>query len=182
MTSPGVAAALVAEHVAAQPATLGSGKLICIDGPSGSGKTTLTERILRLVPATVVHADQLCPGWDGLPAVPSILTALLRPLAEGRTGHYREWDWIRDRLGESVRVEPAPLLVIEGLGAGARSLAPWTTTLVWLDADLETRRTRAFERDGEYFKDQWAPWALAEGTYFAAESVRERADLCFRTG
>jgi energy-coupling factor transporter ATP-binding protein EcfA2 len=176
-----VAAALVAEHVAQQPATLGSGKLICIDGPSGSGKTTLTERILRLVPATVVHADQLCPGWDGLPAVPSILTALLRPLAEGRTGHYREWDWIRDRLAETVAVEPAPVLIVEGLGTGARALADWTTTLVWMDAEVSARRTRAFERDGEYFRDQWAPWAAAEAAYFAAEGVQERADLSFRT-
>ncbi|MFL6024745.1 MAG: 4-amino-4-deoxy-L-arabinose transferase [Marmoricola sp.] len=182
MTPPGAAAAQVAQHLAAQPATLGAGKLVCIDGPSGSGKTTLAERLIRLTPAPVLHTDLLCPGWDGLPAVPSILGTLLASLAEGRPGHYREWDWIRDRLAETVTVEPGPLLIVEGLGAGARSLAGWTTTLVWMDAEVNRRQERAFERDGEYFRDQWAPWALAEQTYFAENQVAERADLAFRTG
>ncbi|WP_246004880.1 4-amino-4-deoxy-L-arabinose transferase [Nocardioides marmorisolisilvae] len=182
MTAPSLAAAQVAEHVNSRPATLGAGKLICIDGPSGSGKTTLADRLVRLVPATVVHTDQLCPGWDGLPAVPAILSTLLTPLAEGRTGRFREWDWIRDRLAETVEVDPAPVLLIEGLGAGARSIAGWTTTLVWVDAEVGQRRTRAFERDGDYFRDQWAGWAAAEDAYFSAEQVRERADLSFRTG
>jgi len=182
VTTPGVASAQIAAHLADRPATLGAGKLVCIDGPSGSGKTTLAERLVRLAPATVLHTDQLCPGWHGLPAVPAILTSLLEALAEGRPGRYREWDWIRDRLGGTVEVAPAELLVIEGLGAGARALAPWTTTLVWLDADVEARKVRAFERDGDYFRDQWAPWARAEQTYFAAESIDERADLSFRTG
>ena len=182
MTPPGAAAALVAEHLAGQPPTLGAGRLVCIDGPSGSGKTTLADRLVRIAPATVLHTDQLCPGWNGLPAVPAILSTVLAEVAQGRTGRYREWDWIRDRLAGTVEVEPAPLLVIEGLGAGARSLAGWTSTLVWMDADPDERRTRAFERDGDYFRDQWAGWAAAEDAYFAAESVRERADLTFRTG
>ena len=182
MTSPGAAAALVREHATGQPPTLGSGRLICIDGPSGSGKTTLAEELVRIAPAPVIHTDQLCPGWDGLPAVPAILTALLTPLAEGRPGRYREWDWIRDRLADTVEVEPAPLLIVEGLGAGARAIAGWATTLVWLDADTDHRRTRALERDGDYFRQKWAPWAAAEQAYFEAESVKDRANLTFRTG
>ncbi|MFL6159407.1 MAG: 4-amino-4-deoxy-L-arabinose transferase [Marmoricola sp.] len=182
MTAPSTAAALVAEHVNSRPGTLGGAKLICIDGPSGSGKTTLADRLVHLVPATVVHTDQLCPGWDGLPAVPAILASLLAPLAEGRAGRFREWDWIRDRLAGTVEVEPAAALIVEGLGAGARALAGWTTTLVWMDADPLPRRTRAFERDGDYFRDQWSGWAAAEEAYFAAEQVPERADLAFRTG
>lgn len=181
MTPPGAAAALVAAHAAERPATLGAGRVICIDGPSGSGKTTLAEGLVRIAPATVLHTDQLCPGWDGLPEVPAIVSAVLRTLAEGRTGRYREWDWVGDRLGETVLVEPTPLLIIEGVGAGARALAGWTTTLVWLDADTEQRRTRGIERDGDYFRDQWARWAAAEDAYFADELVRTRADLTFRT-
>jgi energy-coupling factor transporter ATP-binding protein EcfA2 len=156
--------------------------LVCIDGPSGSGKTTVATQLRRILPATIVHADELCPGWDGLPEVPGILAALLEPLAAGRTGAFREWDWLRERPGEDRTLEPTPVLIVEGLGAGARALAAWTTTLVWLDADPDRRKRRAFERDGDYFRDQWAPWAVAERAYFADEGLPDRADLMFRTG
>lgn len=181
MTSPVPAASLVAEHAASRPATLGSGRLICIDGPSGSGKTTLAEQLRALTGATVLHADQLCPGWDGLPAVADILSSLLAPLAEDRAGSYLAWDWIGEQPGDEVVVEPVAQLVIEGVGAGALVLARWTTTLVWMDAAIDLRRTRALDRDA-YFGDHWESWAGAEKAYFATELVADRADLCFRTG
>jgi energy-coupling factor transporter ATP-binding protein EcfA2 len=172
----------IRDHCLAAPPTLGSARVVAIDGPSGSGKTTVARQLARILPATIVHADELCPGWDGLPDVPGILAALLEPLAAGRPGAFREWDWLRERPGADRTVEPAPVLIIEGLGAGASLLRGQTTTLVWLDADPERRRLRAFERDGDYFRDQWAPWASAESAYFATEGLPERADLSFRTG
>ncbi|MFL6105420.1 MAG: 4-amino-4-deoxy-L-arabinose transferase [Marmoricola sp.] len=172
----------IRDHLLAQPPTLGTGRLVCIDGPSGSGKTTVARKVARIAPATIVHADELCPGWDGLPQVPQILADLLEPLSRGVAGSFREWDWLRERPGEVITVQPAPLIILEGVGTGARLLAGWTTTLAWMDADPERRRVRAFERDGDYFRDQWKPWALAEQAYFTADDVRERADLTFRTG
>lgn len=172
----------IRDHLDARPPALGASKLVCIDGPSGSGKTTVATQLARIAPATVLHTDEYCPGWDGLPAVPGILVDLLTDLAAGRTGQIREWDWIRERPGQLLVVEPAPLIVVEGVGAGALPLAPWISTLVYLDANTEARRTRAFERDGDYFRDQWAPWADAERAYFSQHRVPERADLAFRTG
>lgn len=172
----------IRDHLDAHPAALGSAKLVCIDGPSGSGKTTVAQQLARIAPATILHTDEYCPGWDGLPRVPEILLDLLGALAEGRTGQVREWDWLRERPGQMLTVEPAPLIVVEGVGAGALPIAPWITTLVYLDADPQRRQVRAFERDGDYFRDQWAPWAAAERDYFAAHRIRERADLTFRTG
>ncbi len=172
----------IRDHLEAHPATLGASKLVCIDGPSGSGKTTVAASLTRIVPATVLHTDEYCPGWDGLPRVPEILHDLLTELAAGRTAQVREWDWLRERPGQLLTVEPAPVVVLEGVGAGALPLEPWITTLVYLDANPEARRVRAFERDGDYFRDQWAPWAESERRYFADHRVRERAHLQFRTG
>ncbi|MCZ4500734.1 MAG: 4-amino-4-deoxy-L-arabinose transferase [Marmoricola sp.] len=172
----------IRDHALARPPTLGTGRLVCIDGPSGSGKTTVAGRLARIAPAQVLHTDEFCPGWNGLPALPGILADLLAALAAGRPGGYQEWDWIRDRPGEPVEVSPAPLVIIEGVGAGALAIAGWTTTLAFLDADPEQRRLRAFDRDGDYFREQWKPWAAAEDAYFNADQVRDRADLLFRTG
>lgn len=161
--------------------TLGDGRLLCLDGPSGSGKSELARAIERLTPATVVHTDDLCPGWDGLPRVPAILASLLAPLSDGRPGTCPRYDWTLGAAAEEIVVEPTELLVVEGLGAGARLLREWRTGLVWLDADPAVRRERALARDGDHFRDFWDHWARAEETYFAEASDRARADLVVTT-
>ena len=97
----------------------GPGRLICVDGPAGSGKTTLAEELASLSGAPVIHMDDLFEGWDGLPRISDQLDTLLPPLAEGRPGSYRRWDWPGDAWAETVLVPPAPLLVLEGVGSGA---------------------------------------------------------------
>lgn len=174
------AATRIAEHLRDRGPRLGTSTLVCIDGPSGSGKTTLAAELADLVPATVLHTDAYCPGWAGIPAVPALLTDLLTELAAGRTGLIREWDWHACAPGRMVPVEPAALVVIEGVGAGAVQLAPWISTLVFLDGDDEERRERALARD-DYFAEHWDSWAAAERAYFADNAVRERADLIIRT-
>ncbi|MCW2784444.1 MAG: 4-amino-4-deoxy-L-arabinose transferase, partial [Marmoricola sp.] len=96
----------IRDHVLARPVTLGSGRLVCIDGPSGSGKTTVARQLAGLLPATTIHTDELCPGWEGLPLVPGVLARLLEPLAAGRPGSYREWDWIGGGPGDDRTVQP----------------------------------------------------------------------------
>lgn len=174
-------AADVLAHARDRPASLGAGRLICIDGPSGSGKSTLAREIAALTPTVVVvPTDDLCPGWDGLPLVPGLLVDLVEPIARGRSGSYPRYDWILGHGGEQVVVEPAPVLIVEGVGAGTRLLAPWRTTLVWMDDQTERRRTRALARDGEYFRDYWDDWARSEATFFAANDLPAGADLTIR--
>ena len=91
---------------------------MCIDGPAGSGKTTLAGAVAELAgDARLVHMDDLFEGWDGLPSVDAQLDRLLRPLAEGRPGSFRRYDWDRARWAETVAVPPAPLVVLEGVGS-----------------------------------------------------------------
>ena len=162
------------------PPTLCAGQLLCIDGRAGSGKSTVAEQIAATVGATVVHTDDLCLGWDGLAEVPGLLAELLRPLAEGRSGRYRRYDWVAQQVGEDVVVAPAPLLIIEGVGAGARTLRPWRTALLWLECPAPRRRQRALARDGDAFAPYWDAWAEAEDRYLSEEADRSEADLILR--
>lgn len=166
----------------ARPATLGDGRLVCLDGPSGSGKTTLATALARLAPGCrVVHMDDLFEGWAGLPTVDAQLGGLLRPLAEGRPGSYRRYDWEDGRYAETVTVDPAPLLVLEGVGSGSLGIADLATVLVWIDAAYDVRMRRGITRDGEAFAPYWTAWATAEDEHFNRQRTRERADLAFRT-
>lgn len=169
--------ARILAHAASRAPTLGTGRLVSVDGPAGAGKTTLAAGLAAATGAPVVHMDDLYEGWDGLPGVDRQLARLLRPLAEGRPGRYRRYDWHLARWAEWVRVPVSELLVLEGVGAGAGSVGDLVTTLVFVDAPHEVRMRRGLARDGEAFAPHWAAWAAAEEVRFAADRTRQRADL-----
>jgi len=178
MASPSEVAGHLLELLDSRPPTLGRGRLLCVDGPAGAGKTTLADAVTALEPGTtVVHVDDLLDGWLGLPTVAQAVDALLRPLARGESGSYRRYDWELGRFAETVPVEPAPLLVLEGCGAGSRAYADLATLIVWVSAPTDLRVTRGVERDGEALRAHQARWLVDEAELFAREGTRARADV-----
>jgi uridine kinase len=171
------------------PATLGSGRLVSIDGPAGSGKSTLARTLADAYDerqrhrgnpdqrARVLHMDDLFEGWSGLATVADQLDTVLRPLATGRAGHYRRYDWFEDVWAETVLVPPGPLLVVEGVGSGAARFGDLRTLLVWIEAPYDERMRRGLDRDGDVFAAHWEQWARDEEAVFTREQTRERADL-----
>lgn len=166
----------------ARPTTLGTGRLVCVDGPAGSGKTTLADRIADLGGARVVHLDDLYDGWTGLPRLADQLDRLLLPLAAGRPGSFRRYDWQAMAYDGGVTVPPTPLLVVEGVGSGLAAYDRLRTVLVWVEAPYVVRRARGLARDGEAFAPHWDAWARDEAALFARERTRDRADLVIDTG
>jgi uridine kinase len=176
--SPGPTPAGVIALALDRPPTLGEGRLVCLDGPAGSGKTTWAARIAELVPeAPVVHMDDLYAGWSGLAEVDTQLAGLLLPLAGDRPGSYQRYDWVAGEFAERVVVDPAPLLVVEGVGCGASRFTSLVTVLVWVEAPEHVRMARGLARDGDAFAPHWEHWAADEDTVFARERTRERADV-----
>lgn len=168
----------IAAEAAHRPATLGSGRLVCIDGPAGSGKTTLADAVAEaLGGAPVVHLDDLYPGWDGLPEVAARVLDLLGPLARDRPGRFRRYDWVAGAYAEEHVVAPGPWLVLEGVGAGQSAWAKLTTLLVWVEVADDLRLTRGIARDGEGMRLQWLRWMGHEQAHFARDATRARADV-----
>jgi uridine kinase len=174
-------AADVVHHARSTPARLGSGRLVCIDGPAGSGKTTLAGEVAELGSGFVVHLDDLYPGWDGLPELDPLVLRLLDPLAQDMTGYYRRWDWVDDEYRETHHVDPAPLLVLEGVGSGNRAWRQLVSTLVWVEAPPAVRLSRGLERDGVAVRERWLRWMADEDQLFAEEGTRAAADLVVDT-
>lgn len=171
----------------ARPPTLGAGRLLCVDGPAGSGKTTFAAAVAAARPGTpVVHTDDLLEGWPGLPGLAERLDPLLLPLADGRPGRYRRWDWYADGWTQGpqewVAVQPAPLLVVEGVGSGARRHADLATVLVWVVAPNDQRLERGLARDGEAARPHWERWLVDERRHFWDEGTPDRADVVVWTG
>ena len=176
-------AARVLQACLTGPPTLGAGRLLCIDGPAGAGKSTLAAAVVAgargLVPAVrLVHLDDLYEGWGGLAEVGArVRDRLVAPLAAGRPGGYRRWDWAADGWAEAHRVDPVDLLVLEGVGAGALDYADRITTLVWVEAPARLRVARGVARDGEHLRPQWEAWLAAESVHLVGQRTRERADV-----
>lgn len=169
----------LAAQVLAAPPRCGSTRLVCVDGPSGAGKTVLAGRLATaLGDPPVLHVDDLHPGWDGLAAaVPVLWAGVVAPLVAGRPARYRSYDWERQRYGTEHDLGTPPVLVVEGVGAGARPVAAHAVLLIWVQAPRAERRRRGIERDGEAYRPHWERWARQEDAHFAAHATPARADL-----
>ena len=161
----------------------GSTSLVCVDGPSGSGKTTLAAQLARrLDNPPVLHMDDLYPGWDGLAAaIPLLHDAVVAPLAAGVPARYPRWDWTQGAYAQEHVLGNPPLLVVEGVGAGARAVARYAALLIWVEAPLVERFRRGMARDGGAYLPYWRRWAAQEQVHFTTEGTRARADVVVDT-
>jgi uridine kinase len=131
----------------------------------------------------VVSLEDLYGGWDGLErGIDLLVSQVLEPLAAGRAAFVPRYDWIARQWCEPVPLDPPEVLIVEGVGAGARRAAVFESLLVWLEATAAVRKKRALERDGEAFAPYWEHWAAAEDALLARERTPERADLVLATG
>lgn len=157
--------------------------VLALDGRSGAGKTALARRLsaemaLRDRTCTVVHLDDLYPGWHGLAAaLPRLCAEVLEPLRAGSTGRFRSWDWLAQRPGPVREVPPTPVVLVEGVGAGATPCPGLVDLVVWLEVGAQLRRRRALERDGKTFAPHWEEWAAQEDQIFARRGGPARADV-----
>jgi uridine kinase len=169
----------LAARVRDLPARLGGTRLVCIDGPAGSGKTTFAGRVAAALAGdvTVVHLEDLYAGWTLTGAVARLAAGVLRPIAEGRPGGFARYDWHTGRFAERLAVPVTGVHVVEGCGSTPRSLDPWTTLRVWVEAPRELRTARGLARDGGHLAAEWERWQHLEAAEFAREDTRSRADV-----
>lgn len=169
--------------VAAAPARLGGTRLVALDGRSGAGKTTVAVELARALDAPVVALEDLYGGWDGLEdGVTLLRSAVLRPLARGVAARVPHYDWLGAAWSEPWTLEPPDVLIVEGVGAGARDLASITSVLVWVELAPQLRRERALGRDGALYRPHWQRWASQEDAFFERERPFERADAVIDGG
>ena len=159
----------------------GSTTVVAVDGPSGAGKTSYVDGLAAATGGDVLHLEDVYPGWDGLAGTPPIIAGVLDAVAVGETGTAHRWDWDAGLPGPVLRVRPAPLLILDGVGSGARVIRPHLSVLIWLDAPPDVRKHRALTRDGGTYAPFWDMWAEQEDRHFAAEDTRRHADLVIRT-
>ncbi|MFD3698619.1 uridine kinase [Streptomyces sp. NPDC058646] len=171
----------LARELAALPPSLGPVRLIGIDGHAGSGKSTFAGRLGEaLGGAPVLHLDDVATheelfGWQE-----RLRAQVLEPLAAGRPAHWAPYDWVERRFGAERVLEPAPVLLVEGVGAGRRALRPHLARLLWMETPRERSWGRGRERDGRELSGFWDGWERAERAHFSDDPSRPFADTLVR--
>jgi uridine kinase len=155
-----------------------STKIVAIDGLGGSGKSSLARHLARALGGVpIVQTDDFATWDNPIDWWPQLLERVLVPLSRGERARYERSHWGGERDGELVEMEPAELLILEGVTASREAFAPYVTYSIWVEAPPEIRLRRGLDRDGPGALEQWRAWMAEEDEYVERERPDERADI-----
>ncbi|MGW1005281.1 hypothetical protein [Streptomyces sp. NPDC002520] len=163
------------------PPSLGPVRLVGVDGHAGSGKSSFAGRLAAtLGGAPVLHLDDIASHEELFGWTDRLMTQVIEPLGRGETARYTPYDWVARAFGAPRPLPPAPVVVVEGVGAGRRALRPYLALLMWMELPREQSWARGRLRDGDEQREFWDGWVRAEHAHFAEDPSRPRADLLVR--
>ena len=119
--------------------------------------------------------------WAGL-----LAEHVLAPVRAGRSVRYRPPGWVaRGRQGAVEVPAGLDLVVVEGVGASRREIAPLLDAAVWVQSDHEEAERLGLARDLaegangnlEEVTRFWQEWQAEEIPFLAADRPWERAHL-----
>lgn len=160
--------------------------IVAVDGRGGSGKSALTDRLLELEPhAGVLHVDDL--DWnEPLFDWEELLVRALGELCATGALDLVPPAWPRHGRDGSILIPAgAPIVFVEGTGAGMRAVTGLIDVHLWVQTDYSIAERRGIGRDIEEgangdAKDTvefWHSWQAAERRFFAEDRPWERAHL-----
>ena len=168
----------IESELSARPAPPGvRTKVVAVDGPGGAGKSTLARALADRLGASVLQTDDFASWDDPLGWWPRLLAEALEPLARGERARFRRTDWSGEGRELWREVEPAPVVILEGVSASRDAFRPYLTYAIWVDTPREERLRRGLDRDGPGARADWERWMAEEDVYVARERPDERADL-----
>jgi len=165
---------------AAGPRT-GRPVVLGIGGRSSSGKTTLAGRLAaEMSRVAVLHTDdiawrQAVLDWDGL-----LFDGVLAPVRGGHPVAYRPPKWAEYGRSGAIKVpSETAVLIVEGVGATRRALAPALDATIWVQADAAVLDQRDETRiaAGETTAADHRAWMAEERPFLLHDRAWERATV-----
>ncbi|MFF8291943.1 uridine kinase [Streptomyces sp. NPDC016309] len=165
----------------ALPPSCGPVRLVAVDGHAGSGKSTFAGRLAAaLGGAPVLHLDDIATHEEPFAWTDRLREQVLEPLTRGEVARVHPYDWNLRRFGPPRPLPPAPVVLVEGVGAGRRALRPVLARLLWMERGPVESWERGRHRDGPAQSAFWDGWTAAETRHFATDPSRPFADVLVR--
>lgn len=164
------------------PPSCGPVRLVAVDGHAGSGKSTFARRLAgALDGAPVLRLDDIASHDELFGWTDRLRRWVIAPLARGEAARFPAYDWVTRRFGPGeLTLPPAPVVIVEGVGAGREALRPHLAAVLWMDVARETAWARGRLRDGTVQRDFWDGWEPAELQHFTEDPSRPFADVVVR--
>ncbi|OKI81159.1 hypothetical protein AMK11_26885 [Streptomyces sp. CB02414] len=168
----------LADRLRRLPPSCGPVRLIGVDGHAGSGKSTFAGLLAaELGGAPVLHLDDIASHDELFDWTGRLLSQVIEPLRRGDTAHYAPYDWRARHFCAPRPLPPAPVVLVEGVGAGREALRPHLARLFWMELPREEAWGRGRARDGAEQRAFWDGWIQAERRHFATDPSRPFAHL-----
>lgn len=184
---PGGRSAAAARRVTGAAARWRAGRagvlIVAVDGHGASGKSTIAAAVAEATGAALVHTDDFFQpgggpgrGLDQYYDWRRLRAQALEPLRARRSAVFRRFDWDRGSgLGGPVTVNPAGLVLLEGVFSASPQLADLVDRTVFVDTP-ERERLRRLR--GRIAPEEWDDgWLIAEQAYFGLTRPPASFDL-----
>ncbi len=125
----------------------------------------------------MLHLDDIASHEQLFSWTERLLTQVIDPFTRGESALCTPYDWRARRFGPPRTLPPAPVVLVEGVGAGRRALRPHLARLLWMEVSPEESWARGRARDGAEQREFWDGWVRAERAHFADDPSRPYADL-----
>ena len=147
--------------------------LVGIGGHGAAGKTTLARMVSG---AQIVSTDEF---WDGAGFdLDRLKREVVAPLARRDAATFASYDWAARETRGSRTIDPAGVVIVEGVCALHRKLRDAYAVRVWVEASYDVRLARAIARDGEAARQTWVDvWMPSEDRYVERDDPVGCADL-----
>ncbi|CAB4925003.1 unannotated protein [freshwater metagenome] len=156
--------------------------LIAIDGPAGAGKTTLAAKMMTELALynsiNLIHMDDLYSGWSN-PLNEDLsltLSRIVEAFASQKEFTVSIFNWSTNAFDSSLTFEPSEILIIEGVGAGQKTVRDAGAILYWLDVEPEIGLARVLNRDGFDIQTQMRQWQVDQDEHFERDATRTFAN------
>ena len=184
---------LLAEIRRLPPPPAGRPLLIALDGRCAAGKSTLAAALQAETGCNVVSMDHFFLRPEQRTAVrleepggnvdrERFREEVLLPLSAGKAVSYRPYNCHLQELDAPIRLDSAPLAVVEGAYSCHPALWDFYDLRVFLTVSPDEQLRRLRSRNGlegaVAFQNRWIP---LEEKYFAAFRIRAGCQLCFET-
>jgi uridine kinase len=165
---------------------------VAIDGCAGAGKSMLARGIREhLKSVSILRTDDFFRPLNEhpiaqLPAIKlyelyfpweRMCDEALIPLRRGNTAKYQRYDWSTDRLLEWISIEPAEIVLVEGVYSSRPELRPMLDAVIVVEAPRAERVRRVLARDPNGVDDWMTVWMSAEDWYLSEIRPQDIADL-----